>query len=126
MITFALLTQALPVAPEAHGTKELIGAATLVLLNVGQMLKSHLRDRKRGGGTETLSRIERKVDGMDEKLERFMVAQTEVNHVHDTRIREVSAHVIGPDGKNGLRSRVTAIEERLPLDIGAYRPPRTV
>lgn len=95
----------LPTDPAALDTPTIASALTLLTVTI----KSVLDHRKGKQGATynkgTLSRIE-------EKLDTFIAAQTETNHKFDKRISEVSAHVIGPDGKNGLRSRVEALEDR--------------
>lgn len=101
-----------------------IAIATLVL-GAGQALQAWSAHKKgKRGATHANSKIDTLVDTINE----FVEEQRATNHQFDKRISEVSAHVIGPDGENGLRSRVKRLEEALesqrPQDVGALRPPR--
>lgn len=103
----------------ASGAPTAVVALCTFLLGAGQALQAWSAHKKGKKGathsTAALCRIEEKLDG-------FIASQTATNHDHDLRIREVSAHVIGPDGENGLRSRVKQLEEHrsdIPRRVGA-------
>lgn len=100
-----------------------IAMATLVL-GAGQALQAWAAHRK---GKQGATHASKKLDSIVEKLDEFIDEQRTTNHGFDKRISEVFAHVIGPDGENGLRSRVKALEERgEPVrlqDVGSYRKP---
>lgn len=83
------LLQGLPV-PSLHDAAEAVGFVALAIKSVLDHRKGTRRDTV---GVGTLSRIEKSV--------------TEVRD----EVRDLSAHVIGPDGKNGLRGRVEALEQ---------------
>lgn len=84
------------------------------LLGSGQALQvwaSHKKGKRRDTASSgTLERIEGKLDASIEEHRAFAADTLETFGRHQLEIAEVSSHVIGPDGKNGVRSRVEALE----------------
>lgn len=90
MPTLTLLQSVAPHSPE------MITAGVVGLIVGAGKVWDHVKGRKRDQHqTVSLSRI-----------------SVQINEVRDD-VRDLSAHVIGPDGKNGLRSDVRKLEGRV-------------
>lgn len=98
MLVFALSPEA------AQNNAPTIASAVTLAAVVAQGVLSHLKGRRgrREGGAH-LERIETKIDDA-------LTRQSEVNQTVEIAINTLSSHVVGPDGRNGLRSRVVRLE----------------
>jgi hypothetical protein len=95
----------------AGEVKDLGTIAAMFVLTILQTVVAHFKGRRRD--RQTKSDLKQRFDALDQKID---------IHQHSTRrsLRRVAGrvtkcvhHLVGPDGKNGIRSRVEDLETRL-------------
>lgn len=96
-----------------------VEAVGLVAAFLVKSVFDHRKGKPRDG---SLHRIETGLEKLDTKLDTYQAETTRTLVVMDKRIDGAYAHLIGPDGQNGHRARIEALERaRDPLHA-PYRP----
>lgn len=93
------LLQTVAAAADGHG-KELIAAGATFLLVAAQWIAAHHKGRNR---EKSLG------DQLDRKLKPLHEGMSTLT----LEVRDLRAHVIGPDGENGLRGDVRELKEEV-------------
>jgi hypothetical protein len=89
-------------------------ACVTLVSTIAQGVFAHVKGRKgKRDNSVILSRIEGKVDAHGGRLDAFILEQMETNEHLRAGNAATSAHVIGPDGQNGLRSDVRRLAAEL-------------
>lgn len=113
-----MIAEAAQIAVPVSHAKELYAIAGVIVIQLGTVLAAHRKGKQRA------PELGRELD------KRFMPLDIKIDSLSD-EVRDLKAHVIGPDGQNGLRGDVRELKydvkgildrERDAKLHGPYRP----
>lgn len=95
-----MVEQFAPALPPVSHAKELYAIAGMIVIQIGTILAAHRKGKQRG--PELGRELDKRFMPLDIKIDSLAV-----------QVQALQAHVIGPDGQNGLRGDFHEIRRRV-------------